>query len=173
MPGERTICLGHQGEVAHEDLLLLDLLGLLVAQAHPDLDGGGIRGVPGLALLHGVLGGLIHGVVDEGELQVARVVADGGHILKDLPQSRVQEPLVGVLLHLQEVGHVQDLLMAGKALAEGFAVVDVLDHRRKNTSFSLSGNRRGGADPGFRRLLFVEPHEPGGSIRVLHTRVGG
>ena len=47
--GERTIWLtttrsaplmtkvpacGHQGEVPHEDLLLLDLLGLLVAQAH-------------------------------------------------------------------------------------------------------------------------------------------
>ena len=62
---------GHNGEVAHEDLLLLDLLGLLVAQAHPHLDGRGVRGVPGLALLHAVLGGLIHGVVDEGELQVA------------------------------------------------------------------------------------------------------
>lgn len=49
--------LGHQGEVAHEDLLLLDLLGLLVAQAHPHLDGRGVRGVPGLALLHAVLGG--------------------------------------------------------------------------------------------------------------------
>ena len=149
--------LGHQGEVAHEDLLLLDLLGLLVAQAHTDLDGSGVRGVPGLALLHAVLGGLIHGVVDEGELQVARVVGDRGHILEDLPQSRVQEPLIGVLLHLQEVGHVQDFFMAGKALAEGLAVVDVLDHRRKNTSFSLFGERWAAALSGFHRLSPVKP----------------
>ncbi len=149
--------LGHQGEVAHEDLLLLDLLGLLVAQAHPHLDGRGVRGVPGLALLHAVLGGLIHGVVDEGELQVARVVGDRGHILEDLPQSRVQEPLIGVLLHLQEVGHVQDFFMAGKALAEGLAVVDVLDHRRKNTSFSLFGERWAAALSGFHRLSSVKP----------------
>ena len=120
--------LGHQGEVAHEDLLLLDLLGLLVAQAHPDLDGGGVRGVPGLALLHVVLGGLIHGVVDEAQLQVARVVRDGGHILEDFPQAGVQEPLVGMLLDVQQVGHLQNLLVAGIALAQGLAVVDVLDH---------------------------------------------
>ena len=130
--------LGHQGEIPHKNLLLLDFLRLLVAQADHHLDGRGIGGVPGLAFLHVVLGGLVHGVADEGELQIPGVVGDGGHILKDLLKPLFQEPLVGVLLHLQQVGHIQDFLMAGIALAEGLAVVDVLDHhRRKNTSFSL------------------------------------
>ena len=120
--------IGHEGEISHKDLLLLDLLGLLVPQTDPHLDGGGIGGVPGLALLHIVLGGLIHFIVDKGELQVARIVGDGGHILKDLAQAGVQKPLIGFLLDLQQVGHVQDLCVAGIALAQGLAVVYVLDH---------------------------------------------
>ena len=119
--------IGHDGEISHEDLLLLDLLGLLVAQAHPDLDGRGVGAVPGLALLHVILGLLVHGVVDEGQLQVAGVVSDGGYVPKDLPQSHVQEPLVGLLLDLQQIGHLQDLLIAGKALSQGLSVIYVLD----------------------------------------------
>ena len=52
--------LGHQGEVAHEDLLLLDLLGLLVAQTNTDLERSGICGVTRLALFLGILGLLVH-----------------------------------------------------------------------------------------------------------------
>ena len=120
--------LGHQGEVAHEDLLLLDLLGLLVAQAHPDLQGGGIRGVAGLALLHVVLGLFVHGEVDEGQLQVAVIVPDGGYIPEDLPEAGVQEPLVRLLLDLQKVRHLQHFFVAGKALAQRFSVVYILYH---------------------------------------------
>ena len=57
---------GHDGEIPHEDLLLLDLSGLLVAQAHLHFDGLGVGGVLGLALLDGVLGGIVHGEADEG-----------------------------------------------------------------------------------------------------------
>ena len=59
---------------------------------------------PGLTLLHVVLGGLVHGVVDKGQLQITGVVGDPGDILKDLPQSLIQEPLVGLLLNLQQFG---------------------------------------------------------------------
>ena len=48
---------GHEREIAHEDLLLLDLVGLLVVQTHTDLDGLGIRRVALLALLTEYLGG--------------------------------------------------------------------------------------------------------------------
>ena len=120
--------LGHQGEVPHEDLLLLDFLGFLVPQANLDLQRGGIGGVPGLALLHGVLGLLVHGEVDEGQLQVAGVVADGGNVPEDFPKAGVQEPLVRLLLNLQQVGHLQHFFMAGKALAQGFSVVYILYH---------------------------------------------
>ena len=120
--------LGHQREIAHEDLLLLDLLSLLVAQAHADLQGRGIVHVPGLALLHVVLGGLVHAVVDEAQLQGAGVVADDAHVGEHLPQPRIQEPLVGGLLNLQQVGHGHDLLMPGKILSQRFAVILVFRH---------------------------------------------
>ena len=120
--------LGHQGEVPHEDLLLLDLLRLPVAQAHADLQRGGVRGVPGLALLHAVLGRLVHAVVDEAQLQGPAVVPDGAHVGEHLPQSGVQEPLVGGLLDLQQVGHGHDLLMPGKVFPQRLAVEFVLSH---------------------------------------------
>ena len=120
--------MGHQGEIAHEDLLLLDFARLLIVQADADLHGGGICGVPGLALLHVVLGLFVHAVVDEAQLQVAGIVADGGHVGKNLPQSGVQEPLIGFLLDLQQVGHRHDLFVSGKVLAQGLAIILVLGH---------------------------------------------
>ena len=55
----------HHGEIAHENVLFLDFVGLGVAQAHPDLDGLGVGSVPLLALLDGVLGLVLHGVIQE------------------------------------------------------------------------------------------------------------
>ena len=120
--------MGHQGEIAHEDLLLLDFARLLIVQADADLHGGGICGIPGLALLHVVLGLFVHAVVDEAQLQVAGIVADGGHVGKNLPQAGVQEPLIGFLLDLQQVGHRHDLFVSGKVLAQGLAIILVLGH---------------------------------------------
>ena len=119
--------IGHDGEVPHEDLLLLDLLGLLVAQAHLHLDRGGVGGVLGLALLNGVLGGIVHGEADEGQLQIAGVVRDGLYVVEHLLQPGFKKPPVGFLLDLQQVGHLQNFLAAGEAFAQGLAVVDVLD----------------------------------------------
>ena len=127
---------GHDGEVAHENGLLLDLVGGLVAEMDLHLHGGGIGHVLGLALLNGVLGGVVHGEADEGQLQVARVVGDGVHIVEHLLEARLQEPLVGLLLDFQEVGHLQDILAAGEALALGLAVPDVFD-RSSHMLFTL------------------------------------
>ena len=124
---DERAAVGHEREIAHEDLLILDLAGLLVEQAHADLDRLRIGGVALFALFNGVLGLLIEGVVQEGQLEVAGVVADGGHIAEDLMQALPQEPVVGVLLDLQQVGHLQDLLILGIALANGLAIVHVLD----------------------------------------------
>ena len=119
---------GHQREVAHEDLLLLDLLGLLVPQADLHLQGRGVSGVPGLALLHVVLGRLVHLVVDEGQLQVALVVGDRAHVVEHLPQAGVQKLLVRLLLDLQKVGHGHDFLVPGEVLTKGLSVVLVFGH---------------------------------------------
>ncbi len=120
--------LGHQREIPHEDLLLLDLAGLPVVEPHVHLQGRGIRRVARLALEHVVLGSLVHLVVDEAQLQVARVVGDRSDVGKDLAQTRVEEPLVGLLLKLQQVRHLHDLLVSGEILAQGLAVHLVSGH---------------------------------------------
>ena len=129
---------GHQGEITHEDLLLLDFARLLVPQPHADLHGGGIRSVTGLALLHVILGLLVHAVIDEAQLQITGIVRDGGYIRKHLPQAGVQKPLVGFLLDLQQVGHRHDFLVSGKILSQGLAIVLVLGHlQHSRLSFSF------------------------------------
>ena len=122
--------MGHEGEIAHEDLLLLDLAGLLVMQAHLHLHGGGIGGVTGLALLHVVLGLLVHGVINEAQLQITGIVRDHIHIGKHLFQAGLQKPLVGILLDLQQIGHRHHFFVSGKVLSQRLAVVLVLGHVR-------------------------------------------
>ena len=120
---------GHQREIAHEDLLLLDLAGLLVVQTHAHLDGLCIRRVALLALLNGVLGRLVHAVIQEAQLQITCVIADRVHILEHLVQALAEEPLVGILLDLQHIGDRENFVMLCKALAERFAAHDILGHR--------------------------------------------
>ena len=118
----------HEREVAHEYLLLFNLLCLAVAQPHADLQRGGVCGVARLALLDGVLGLVVHGVVDKAQLQISGVVGDGLHVPENLAQTRVKEPLVGLLLYLQQVRHVLDLCAPGEALSQRLPVVNVLWH---------------------------------------------
>ena len=118
----------HDREIAHEDLLLFDLLGLLVAQADADLQRGRIRGVARFALLLGVLRILVHGVIHEAQLEVAGVVGDDVHILEHITQALFEEPFVRILLDLQKIRHALDLLVTGKAHSFGFSVGDCLWH---------------------------------------------
>ena len=120
--------LGHEREVAHEYLLLLDLLGLKVAQTHADLERRGIRRVTGLALLLGVLGLLVHGIVDEAQLKITGIVGNGVGIPEHLAQAGLQKPLIALFLDLQQVGHVLDLFVSRKALSESFAVENIFRH---------------------------------------------
>ena len=112
---------GHHGEIAHEDGLLLDLAGVLLQELHPHFDGLGIGGVALLALLHGVLRALVHGEVLEGQLQVAGVVGDGADVAEDLLEPFVQEPVVGILLDLEQIGHFEDFFILREAVAQGLA----------------------------------------------------
>ena len=118
----------HDREIAHEDLLFLDLLGLLVAQADADLQRGRIRGVARFALFLGVLRLLVHGIIHEAQLEVAGVVGDDVHILEHITQALFEEPLVRILLDLQKIRHALDLLVTGKAHSFGFSIGDCLWH---------------------------------------------
>ncbi len=126
----------HEREVAHEDLLFLDLLGLLVAQTNADLQRSGIRGVARLALLLRVLRLLVHGIIHKAQLQIAGIVGHRVNVLKYVAQPLLQEPFVRILLDLQKVRHALDLLVTSKAHSFGFPVGYCLWHREH--SFSLS-----------------------------------
>ena len=121
---------GHEREIAHEDLLLLDLLGLAVAQTHADLERSSVCGVPRLALLLRILGRFVHGIVHERKLQIAGVVRDRCYALEYLPQTLVQKPLVGVLLNFEQVRHILDLFRPSEALSDCSSVLYILRHRR-------------------------------------------
>ena len=85
---------GHEREVAHEDLLLLDLLCLEIAQTNADLQGCGVCCVPCLALFLVVLGLFVHGIVNEAELELTAVVGDRIGISENFTQAGLQKPLV-------------------------------------------------------------------------------
>ncbi len=106
--------LGHKREVAHIDVTLFDLAGLLIIKARFYTEGGGICGVSLLALLNGVFGFLIHCIVNELKNQVASKVGDFSDVSENLFETDVQEPLVGIFLDFNEVGHFHDLIDRGK-----------------------------------------------------------
>ena len=96
--------LGHEREIAHEDVGLLDLARLLVGQADVDLEGCGVVNVALLALLHRILGVLvIQGKGNEFDHQIAGIVGNRGGIAQNLHQTLVLKPLVGLRLDLDQI----------------------------------------------------------------------
>ena len=98
--------IGHEREVAHIDFAFLDFAGLFVIQTGGDTHRRRIGHHALLAFAHAVFGFFLHPVVDEGEHKVAGVVGDIGHIAQHLFETHIQEPLIGILLHLDQVGHL-------------------------------------------------------------------
>ena len=126
---DERAAVGHEREIAHEDLLLLDLVRLLVVQADANLDGLGVRRVALLAFLHGILGRPVHGVVEE-----AGVVGNGIDVAEHLAQPLAQEPLIGILLDLEHIRQLQDLILLREALAGRLAHHDILCDRHVKSS---------------------------------------
>ena len=99
---------GHHGEVAHEDELLLDLARLEVGET----DLGQKRGLIG----HVLLAALVHGVgrvaelmVTEGHLELVVLALDGAGLLEGVAQALVHEALEALLLHGDEVRQLHRL----------------------------------------------------------------
>ena len=127
----------HQREIAHENLLVLDFAGLLVVQADANLDGLCISCVAFLAFFDGVLRLLVKRIVKEGQFQIARVIGDRRDVVEYLAQPLVQEPVVGILLNLQEVRHLKNFLILGIAFALCLPVLHVLDLHMGHHSLSV------------------------------------
>ena len=106
----------HHREVAHEDPLLADLAGVLVDEADRDRERDLVRQVLLAALLDRELR-LAELVLGELDRKGPRVVLDRRDVVDRLAQTALQEPVEGRLLDVDEVGEVEDMLQARKALA--------------------------------------------------------
>ena len=125
--------------IPHKNILLFDLAGLFIQEAGADPQGGGIGGIPLLALGDGILRGIVQAVVNKVKNQVALVVGDRRDIVEDFLQSLFQEPFVGILLHLDQVWHVQDFVDPSETHPDIFTQLYRLDiyHRLTHSILSL------------------------------------
>ena len=112
---DKGAMLGHEGEVAHEYVGFLDFAGLAVFEADEHLQRGGIGHVALLAALHAVFG-LVQRIVHKLQREVLGVVHDGTDVVEHLAHVHFQKAAVGVFLHFNEIGHVQDLVDVREAL---------------------------------------------------------
>ena len=112
---DKGAVLGHEGEVAHEYVGFLDFAGLAVFQAHKHLQRGGVGHVAFLAAFHAVFG-LVQRIVHKLQRKVLGVVHDRAYVVEHLAHVHFQKAAVGVFLHLDEIGHVQNLVDVREAL---------------------------------------------------------
>ena len=105
--------LGHHGEVAHEDLLLLDLAGRLVDEHRLDEQGAAEGLVLVLALLLGELL-ILEDVLAEVELELLGEVLDRRDFLEDFLQTLSDQPVEGDSLDAHEVGKWKYLIDLGE-----------------------------------------------------------
>jgi len=129
--------LGHEREFAHEDLLLLDLAGGAVGQAHFHLERRGIGHVALFAFLNAVLGFLFQPIIKELQAERIGVVGDGGNIPQHFAQARFEELPVTPALHLNQIGHFQDFVYFRKTdpvtQAAGYLMIDDFVHKTNHT----------------------------------------
>ena len=98
----------HEREVAHEDVLLLDLARLAVDEADLDEERGLVADVLFLAFVDRVLR-LAELVPAELHAHVLRVVLDGTHVGERLRQTLFLEPFEAFRLDGDQIGHVHDV----------------------------------------------------------------
>lgn len=143
----------HERDVAHVDVLLLDVLhrlraGFLVDIEHDEAQRhleGRSEGHAALAALVDVVFGLLELVADEFQHRGARKVGDRKHRAEHRLQTLVetaarglvdhQELVIGRLLNLDEVRHLGDFLDVSEELANTFATGECL-LRHRGLSFS-------------------------------------
>ena len=125
--------LRHERQVAHEELLLLDLARLLDQQLHTDAQRRGEGRVAQAALALAVLR-FLEPVLAEAQLHaIAREVGDRGDLVEQLAQPRAQEQVVGASRHLDEMRHLEHMLSAP----------EVLDDTRHGLGGALDGRQQG------------------------------
>ncbi len=122
---------GHEREIAHEDLAFLDLARFGVCKPCHHHKTCRVGYVALLALRNGIFQIIVEAVINKGHLKCSVIVRDRRHFAEYLPQTLIQKPVVRILLNLDKVGHIQHFVNSCEALSHIFAELNVLDiHHR-------------------------------------------
>ena len=118
---DKSAGLRHERKIAHEDLMLADLIVFLVVKTHLHAQRRRICGIPLRTLLDRILDILvIVFIIRKLKAEFAAVVLNRRNVVEYFPETMLQEPPVGVLLNFDQVRHLQDFLLALEAHTETF-----------------------------------------------------
>ena len=110
--------LGHEREVAHEHLGLLYLARLIVGEPHQHLERRRVGHIPLAAFGDAVLGGRIQCIVDKLQLEIAVEIGNRRDVSQNFFQIFLEEALIGILLYLDQIGHLHHFVDTGEAFAD-------------------------------------------------------
>ena len=112
---DKGTAFGHQREISHEDLAFLYVTGFLIPKRSLHPQGRCVGYIPLLALCNRIFGGVVDLVIHKIEHQVSVVVRDRCHVPENLFQALFLKPLIGILLHLNQVRHFQNFIDLAEA----------------------------------------------------------
>ena len=138
---DKRAVLGHEREIAHEHLGLLDLVGIAVRQPHGHLQRRRVGGVALLALVDGVLRLVVQRIIRELKDQTFTVVGYGGNVRQHLAEPFLQKAPVRILLHLNQIGYCQRLFNAGKTHSRALTHLHRMNHTFNHPCLPKSNRR--------------------------------
>ena len=126
---------GHKGKVSHKNIVAYDLSAFLIIKPYIDLKWSRVSSVSVLTLLDRILHVILAELeIHKLETQMTVVVRDRRNVSKYFLQTFFQEPAVRILLHLDQIGYLQNLLLSGEThariLTGGNGTYPVFFHRR-------------------------------------------
>ena len=104
-------CLCHKWKITHEDIMLCNFTCFFITKMHIDLDWSCISCITFLAFFNRILDVFLTQLIIN---QFQTQIDDWRNILKHFSQTFVKEPLIWILLHFDEVWHVQNSLLSWK-----------------------------------------------------------
>ena len=117
--------IGHQGQIAHEDLMLLHIILIFIVKSDFDFHRSGIGCIPFLAFRDGIFHIIpVQMKVDKIQAEMSCEILDRENIVEHFAQAFAQKPFIGILLDLYEVRHLKNFLLFGEAHADAFAGFD-------------------------------------------------
>ena len=103
----------HKREISHENLMLTDLVFFAVIEAHFNLQRSLVCCIPLFAFLYGILYIVLAQLeVHEFQAELSAIILNRRYVIKSLFQPVCEEPLIGIFLHLNQIGHLQNLFLS-------------------------------------------------------------